>query len=379
MDFGALPPEINSARMYSGPGPATMLAAAAAWDQVGGELNSAASYYRSVLSEITTESWQGPSSVSMAAAAAPQIEWLTAAGAQAEQTAGQARAAVSAYEAAVAMTVPPPLITANRAQLMTLVATNFLGQNTPAIAATEIVYAEMWAQDAAAMYGYAGASAVAAALPLFGEPPQTVNPGGLAGQVAAVGQAVGTAIGTDVAAELSRVVSSLPAALATLASPLSEDPLLGLDLMLASVSAVTATVSITASLTSIAGTLTAPAQSAGGASSPGAVLASAPGGDALGPAQFGRAAALANVGRSAGLGGLSVPPNWAANAVPATDLAALPCGSAGSAGAAAALEGGAFPSLLGAQPPAPSARAGRSFGLRTRPGRSVIPRTVCAG
>lgn len=33
------------------------------------------------------------------------------------------------------------------------VATNILGQNTPAIAATETQYAEMWAQDAAAMYG----------------------------------------------------------------------------------------------------------------------------------------------------------------------------------------------------------------------------------
>ncbi len=32
MDFGALPPEIISARMYSGPGSAPMLAAAAAWD-----------------------------------------------------------------------------------------------------------------------------------------------------------------------------------------------------------------------------------------------------------------------------------------------------------------------------------------------------------
>ena len=53
------------------------------------------------------------------------------------------------------MTVPPPVIAANRAQLMALIATNFFGQNTPAIAATEAHYSEMWVQDATAMYGYA--------------------------------------------------------------------------------------------------------------------------------------------------------------------------------------------------------------------------------
>jgi PPE-repeat protein len=60
---------------------------------------------------------------------------------------------VAAYEAAFAMTVPPPVIAANRALLLMLVATNFLGQNTPAIMATEAEYAEMWAQDAGAMSG----------------------------------------------------------------------------------------------------------------------------------------------------------------------------------------------------------------------------------
>ena len=55
--------------------------------------------------------------------------------------------------------MPPPVIEANRTLLMTLIATNILGQNTPAIAATEAHYMEMWAQDAAAMYGYAGLQA----------------------------------------------------------------------------------------------------------------------------------------------------------------------------------------------------------------------------
>ena len=97
----------------------------------------------------------------MAAAATPYVAWLNASAEEAEQTAAQARAAAGAYQAAFAMTVPPALIAANRAQLTSLIATNIFGQNTPAIAATEAQYGEMWAQDATAMYGYAGNSAAA--------------------------------------------------------------------------------------------------------------------------------------------------------------------------------------------------------------------------
>src|SRR5262249_62264914 len=84
----------------------------------------------------------------------------------------QAMAAGTALETAQAATVPPAAVTANRVTLMTLIATNFLGQNTPAIAATELEYLEMWAQDVAAMVGYhAGATSVAAQLPSFSAPP----------------------------------------------------------------------------------------------------------------------------------------------------------------------------------------------------------------
>ncbi len=80
----------------------------------------------------------------MAAAAAPYVTWISASAAPCEQVANQARAAASAFDTAFAMTVPPPLIAANRAQLAALVATNIHGQNTPAIAATEAQYGEMW-------------------------------------------------------------------------------------------------------------------------------------------------------------------------------------------------------------------------------------------
>ena len=56
---------------------------------------------------------------------------------------------------------------ANRSQLAMLVATNIVGQNTSAIAATEAQYGEMWAQDALAMDTYAGSSAAASKLTPF--------------------------------------------------------------------------------------------------------------------------------------------------------------------------------------------------------------------
>jgi PPE-repeat protein len=189
MDFALLPPEINSARMYSGPGSGPLMAAAAAWDGLAGELNTTAASYSSVISELTSQEWLGPSSTSMAAAAAPYAAWMSATAAQAEQAAAQAQAAVSAYEAAFAMTVAPMVIAANRSLTMLLIATNVLGQNTPAIAANEAQYAEMWAQDVAAMQGYASSSAAASQLTAFTSPPQTTNPAGLAGQAATVTQA----------------------------------------------------------------------------------------------------------------------------------------------------------------------------------------------
>src|SRR5258705_9366810 len=87
------------------------------------------------------------------------------------------------------MTVPPPVIAANRALLMALIATNFFGQNTPAIMATEAQYVEMWAQDAAAMYGYAASSATATLLNPFTVPPNTANADGVAGETPAGGPA----------------------------------------------------------------------------------------------------------------------------------------------------------------------------------------------
>jgi PPE-repeat protein len=196
-DFGALPPEINSGRMYAGPGSGSMMAAASAWDGLAAELATTASGYGSVIDELTSSPWLGPASRSMMAAVAPYVSWMGAAGAAAEDATSQARAAAAAFETAFAMTVPPPVIAANRVLLMTLIATNFFGQNSAAIAATEAQYMEMWAQDAAAMYGYAGSSALATELTRFADPPNATTPGAAAGQSAAVAQATATPAGNS--------------------------------------------------------------------------------------------------------------------------------------------------------------------------------------
>lgn len=190
-----LPPEVNSGRLYAGPGAAPMLSAAAAWDELAAELGTAAAGYGSVISEMTTAPWIGPSSVAMVAAVMPYVGWLNSMATLAEQTAGQARAAADAYEVAHALTVPPTVVLANRVLLTTLIATNFFGQNSAAIAATETQYAEMWAQDATAMYAYEASSATASQLNPFTSPPNSTKANGAASQTAAVAQSTAAQAG----------------------------------------------------------------------------------------------------------------------------------------------------------------------------------------
>jgi PPE-repeat protein len=217
IDFGAFPPEFNSARMYAGPGPISLIGAALAWDGLAAELHTAASCYRSVIAGLMTGRWMGPSSLTMASAFAPYMAWTAGAAARAAEAAGQARLAVEIYEAAFVMTVPPPAVAANRVQLATLMATNFFGQNSAAIAATEAQYGEMWAQDAAAMYAYASGSAAACDVTPFNPPPDVTDPAGLGNQASAVTQATTLADTQHVA----NVVSAVPNALQSLSSPMS--------------------------------------------------------------------------------------------------------------------------------------------------------------
>lgn len=194
MHYSVLPPEINSALIFAGAGSGPMLAAASAWDGLATELASAAVSFGSVTAGLVGGSWQGRSSVAMAAAAAPYAGWLAAAATQAEQAATQAQVMVAEFEAVRLAMVQPALVAANRSGLISLVISNLFGQNAPAIAAAEAAYEEMWALDVSAMAAYhSGASAVAVALPAFALPLRL--PAGLAAGPAAVVTALTTAVG----------------------------------------------------------------------------------------------------------------------------------------------------------------------------------------
>jgi hypothetical protein len=165
MNFTVLPPELNSARMFTGAGLGPMLAAAGAWDGLASELHAAAGSFSSATSELAGQAWQGPAALAMTRTAARYATWLSTAAGQAEHAAASARLAASAFAAGFAATVHPIVVADNRTALVSLVGSDLLGQNAPAIAAAEAEYERMWAQDVAAMSDYyAGAAAAAAQL-----------------------------------------------------------------------------------------------------------------------------------------------------------------------------------------------------------------------
>jgi PPE-repeat protein len=367
MDFGALPPEINSARIYTGAGAGPLLTASIAWDELATELGAAASAYSSVIMGLTAGPWLGPAAIAAASAATPFAVWMGATAAQAQDAAGQAKAAVGAFEAAYAMTVPPAVVTANRVLLAGLVATNFFGQNAPAIAATEALYSEMWAQDAMAMYSYAAGSASASALAPFEAPPQVTDPAGAAAQATAVSAGAGEAAATQTT--LASLVSSLPTTLQGMAMPTS----LASATSLLPISSTTSASDIAtylnigvtplfglSSLLGIAQTLQGITQAAGATveeAAAGAAEAAAAGAEAVG------SGAVGAMGEAASLGSLSVPAAWT-SVIPTAHLA----GVSALPGAAAAANGvgNVPPSLLGGMPRGAAASgsvAGPRYGM----------------
>ncbi|MDV3133308.1 PPE family protein [Mycobacterium sp. 29Ha] len=362
-DYGGLPPEINSGRIWAGPGSGALAESAAAWQALAAEMGSAGMAMQAVLEALGT-SWLGPSSMTMAMAAAPYVAWMVAVAGQCQEAAVAAGQAAMAFEAAHAGVVPPPEIEENRTRLAALIATNFpFNQNAAAIAATEADYDRMWAQDATVLYGYAtDAAGVTGSLVPFMPPAATANPAGFAGQAASVAQASGTAAGnvaekastagtqasqmggTDAQTMLSmgpQLMGTIPSVLQGFAQP-----------AMGGLSAPMQSLGQFGSLMSpFMGMMGNPGLTSGlGAAAP---VAAAAGGPALGAGMGGLGGAgggiSAGLGGAGRLGGLSVPATWAASSQGGA-VAAEPLSVTGGASAAAAPASGGGAGMGGGAP-----------------------------
>lgn len=385
LGFSWLPPEINSARMFAGAGSGPLFAAASAWEGLAADLWASASSFESVLAALTTGPWTGPASMSMAAAASPYVGWLSTVASQAQLAAIQARAAATAFEAALAATVHPTAVTANRVSLASLIAANVLGQNTPAIAATEFDYLEMWAQDVAAMVGYhAGAKSVAATLAPFSLPP--VSLAGLAAQVGTQVAGMATTASAAVTPVVEGAMASVPTVMSGMQSLVSQLPLQHASMLFLPVRILTSPITTLASMARESATrLGPPAGGLAAANTPNPSGAAIPAsaarrsGIGCGDVRWLRQAQL--------VGSMSVPPTWqgsipismASSAMSGLGVPPNPVALTQAAGAA----GGGMPMML--MPMSISgAGAGMPGGLMDRDGAgwhvtqarlTVIPRT----
>lgn len=388
LSFAAIPPEITSSLIYSGAGAAPLMAAATAYANLAAEVSTTATQWESIVALLTSEQWTGGGSAAAATAAQPIVTYLTETAATLEQASAQATASAAAFEAVFAAVVPPPVIATNRATQAALVASNVLGQNTPAIVALDTLYAEYWAQDAAAMAAYQASSAAAGALTPVTPLTSTTDPAAAAvvDNTALAGGATG---GT--AQALAAPISAAPLAAAAPTLPFQTTGILSsIDNFLGTPSVLNAingavntgawfTMNAIPTAVSLGHTLgTVPSIAVGDVApdgvagiTEGTMVSSVAPGSGLG------AATSAAAGQASTVGRLSVPPTWSA-AAPATQLASAAApleGSGWTVASEAAQPVSAMPGMPGM---AAAAKGAGAYGAGPRYGVKpiVMPKQV---
>lgn len=383
LSFAAIPPEITSSLIYSGAGAAPLMAAATAYANLAAEVSTTATQWESIVALLTSEQWTGGGSAAAATAAQPIVTYLTETAATLEQASAQATASAAAFEAVFAAVVPPPVIATNRATQAALVASNVLGQNTPAIVALDTLYAEYWAQDAAAMAAYQASSAAAGALTPVTPLTSTTDPAAAAvvdNTALAGGATGGTA--QALAAPLAAAAPTLPFQTTGILS--SIDNFLGTPSVFNAINGAVNTAAWFTMITiptaiSLGHTLGAVPAIAVGDVAPDGVAGITEGTivNSVRPTAGVGAAASAAAGEASLVGRLSVPPGWSA-AAPATQLVSATApleGSGWTVASEAAAPVSAMPGMPGM---AAAAKGAGAYGSGPRYGFKpiVMPKQV---
>lgn len=159
MLWHAMPPELNTARLMAGAGPAPMLQAAAGWETLATSLETEAAELAASMTALSG-AWTGTGSERATAASARMVTWLQTAALAARKRGMQAGAQAAAYMKALGMTPSLAEIGTNRITTSVLMATNFFGINTMPIGFNETDYfVRMWNQAGGAMDIYAAETA----------------------------------------------------------------------------------------------------------------------------------------------------------------------------------------------------------------------------
>jgi PPE-repeat protein len=169
-DAAAVTPEINHTLMVAGDLGESLVQAAAGYESVADMLIAELTAMGLNTSTTAMVAWQGPGGIIMEMTAAEFMAVCAAASAWIRVGQVQAAEVAAAHTAAVETMIPAAVCLTNRSTQAGLVATNWIGQNTPGIIALDgQYYGHFWVTNATARTGYG--QVVTTALGAIAEPP----------------------------------------------------------------------------------------------------------------------------------------------------------------------------------------------------------------